>query len=130
MTSRLEHQLARIPDDWGKEIRFEEGWDEIVEDLDYYLSRLFPEYEIHQMKEKFGKLRFYWHPGESIAGVTDHTIRVNYEEGVAKANVLVQAAEIKSGMTCETCGRPGHPVSVRGWYKTACDACERERLQQ
>ena len=56
---------------------------------------------VEQVKEKFGTLRFYYTGGD------------DYISG------LVSMAESMSGVTCETCGKPG--TSTRGgWIKTAC----------
>ena len=60
-----------------------------------------PQVTLDQVKEKFGTLRFYYTGGdEYISG-------------------LVSMAESMSGVTCETCGKPG--TSTGGsWIKTAC----------
>jgi hypothetical protein len=60
-----------------------------------------PQVTLDQVKEKFGTLRFYYTGGdEYISG-------------------LVSMAESMSGVTCETCGKPGTQTSG-GWIKTAC----------
>jgi len=60
-----------------------------------------PQVTLDQVKEKFGTLRFYYTGGD------------DYIRG------LVSMAESMSGVTCETCGKPG--TSTRGgWIKTAC----------
>jgi len=56
---------------------------------------------LDQVKEKFGTLRFYYTGGD------------DYIRG------LVSMAESMSGITCETCGKPGTRTSG-GWIKTAC----------
>jgi hypothetical protein len=60
-----------------------------------------PQVTLDQVKEKFGTLRFYYSGGdEYISG-------------------MVTMAEAMSGITCETCGKPG--TSTGGsWIKTAC----------
>ncbi len=60
-TDALRRMLARIPDGWGRWISCSRGWYPILADLDQQLAALFPTYEIHQVKEKYGGLRFYWH---------------------------------------------------------------------
>jgi hypothetical protein len=56
---------------------------------------------LDQVKEKFGTLRFYYTGGD------------DYISG------LVSMAESMSGITCETCSKPG--TSTGGsWIKTAC----------
>lgn len=56
-----------------------------------------------QVKEKFGKLRFYFDGGdETIHG-------------------MVEMAEYMSGTICEECGKPGKLRTDRGWIRTLCD---------
>lgn len=62
--------------------------------------------EIHQIKEKFGGLRFYCN------FYTDELIE------------MIRNAEKESFRTCEFCGTKenvGHTVS--GWYTTCCENC-------
>lgn len=61
--------------------------------------------KIHQIKEKFGGLRFY----------------VNFYD--KKLGELIDEAEDKSYNTCEICGKEGKTVSYRGWIYTRCDDC-------
>lgn len=108
---QLQRMLERVPENWGRWVRFEAGWYKLVTDLDVWLSRLYPNYEIQQFKEKFGSLRFYWEP---TGAERDGSRR-------AQADALVTAAEVISMMTCETCGSPDGSVRNRkGWYKTLC----------
>jgi len=60
-----------------------------------------PQVILDQVKEKFGTLRFYYSGGD------------DYISG------LVSMAESMSGITCETCGKPGTQTGG-GWIKTAC----------
>ena len=64
-------------------------------------SEVVPQVTLDQVKEKFGTLRFYYSGGD------------DYISG------LVSMAESMSGVTCETCGKPGTSTSG-GWIKTAC----------
>lgn len=58
--------------------------------------------EIHQIKEKFGGLRFYYDGGDSeISG-------------------MVRMAEAWADKTCEVCGNLGKSRSG-GWVRTLCD---------
>lgn len=128
---RLQRLVDRIPERWGKWIRFNEGWDEIVIDLDRYLARLFPNYEIHQMKEKFGVLRFYWDPGEEKPENEQDEYRADsYSNRKRSADALVGAAEVKSSMTCEECDADGKlHATVSGWHKTLCPHCAEARVK-
>lgn len=67
----LRQMLVRIPDGWGRWISCSRGWYPILADLDQQLARLFPTYEIHQVKEKYGGLRFYWHASERVTDPAD-----------------------------------------------------------
>lgn len=60
----LRRMLLRIPDGWGRWIGCSRGWYPILVELDEQLAALFPGYELHQVKEKYGGLRFYWAEGE------------------------------------------------------------------
>jgi len=56
----LERILRRIPDRWGRWIRCERGWYPLIVRVDDSVSELLPHYEVHQVKEKFGELCYYW----------------------------------------------------------------------
>lgn len=63
--------------------------------------------EIHQViatqvKEKFGTLRFYYDGGDDVI------------------DGMVRMAESMSGVTCETCGKPGESRGG-GWIRTLCE---------
>jgi hypothetical protein len=73
--------VARLVED-----SFDAGWD----------GRL------HQIKEKFGGLRFY--VGETSDEVAD----------------LISVAESDSERTCDICGEFGKSVCQRGWLATRC----------
>lgn len=119
----IEKLRARIPQGWGKWVSCDSGWLQLLNDLDTKLSYLYPDYEIRQVKEKFGTLRFYcgW---ENYGDDTKSKI----------ADDLVRSAENKSGNICELCGagcgwiRSRFDMSValrskNGWYKTVCKDC-------
>lgn len=63
---------------------------------------------VHQIKEKFGGLRFY------------------YEGGDAEIRGMVRMAEAWAAATCEQCGKPAL-LRVGGWQQTLCDEHEEER---
>jgi hypothetical protein len=67
----LRRMLLRIPDGWGRWIGCSRGWYPILVELDEQLCSLFPQYELHQVKEKYGGLRFYWGEGEPITDPAD-----------------------------------------------------------
>jgi hypothetical protein len=51
--------LKRIPPRWGRWISCDRGWYPLIIELDQKLAEIFPDYELHQVKEKFGTLRYY-----------------------------------------------------------------------
>ena len=62
----LRGMLLRIPDGWGRWIRCDRGWYPLLVELDEQLRGLFPKYELHQVKEKYGGLRYYWESDEDV----------------------------------------------------------------
>lgn len=67
--------------------------------------------EVHQIKEKFGGLRFY---ADFVDDFGDGAIRM---------------AEAWADNTCEVCGSPGKRRSG-GWVRTLCDTHEAERQEK
>lgn len=84
------------------------GWYPIVIDLDRELSSIDPAYQLVQVKEKFGGLRYYveFEPDRSRPGF----------------NALIRAAELRSERTCEVCGAEGGPAHRGSWVRTLCAA--------
>jgi hypothetical protein len=108
----LERILRRIPPRWGRWISCDRGWYPLIVRIDEQLSGLDPDYAVHQIKEKYGGLRYYFQPS---GGVT---------KSVRDAmGAVVRAAETESDRTCERCGCSGHPRVRQGWHKTLCDDC-------
>ncbi len=98
--------LVRIPDGWGRWIQCGPGWYPILARPDPQLRQIDPDYQVLQIKEKFGTLRFY------LAGLY-------YELGMA----AVAEAEAEAARTCELCGSPGHLRTRNSWLRTVCDDC-------
>jgi len=74
---------------------------------DVYVPEKVDHIEIHQIKEKFGGLRFYFEGGD------------DYCRG------LEVMAETWANRTCEVCGETGKQRGG-GWIRTLCDAHEEE----
>jgi hypothetical protein len=108
----LEGILRRIPDGWGRWISHDAGWYPIVATLDERLAALDPDYVVHQVKEKFGTLRYYCAP----SGEPSTELRNTF------CDTIVQA-ERTSAITCERCGGPGVLHRRGHWRKTLCAAC-------
>lgn len=89
-----------------------DGWFELLLDLarkldaEVYSMDAEARPYVEQVKEKYGTLRFYISCGSD------------------KMHELIDEAERKSAVTCETCGAPGK-VQGRGWLRCSCEACER-----
>lgn len=66
---------------------------------------------IHQVKEKFGGLRFY------VGGAPEWL------------HDFIHKIESLSYQICEGCGGKGEPRSS-GWIKTLCEGCHNERQEQ
>lgn len=94
------------------------GWFPIVDALHKYLLSLDPGYQIDQIKEKFGTLRYYY---SSDLAREDPVIYAKFE---AANDVAVMI----SARTCEGCGRPGE-LRTEGWLKTLCDQHYAEQVQ-
>jgi hypothetical protein len=77
------------------------GWGKIVQRLIRDLFLLEWDGELHQIKEKFGGLRFY------IGGGSDAIFN------------RIDQAEKESFKTCEVCGEPGKSTND-GWVRTLC----------
>lgn len=77
------------------------GWNTLIEPLVKYCVD--NNVKIHQIKEKFGGLRFY--TGEAPAEFRD----------------MVRKAEAYSEHMCEICGQPGELRTNTSWWRTVCD---------
>lgn len=108
-----------------------EGWYELIDQLSQKLETINnsfsdPEDKIvaAQIKEKFGGLRFYVNYPESYYNSDDNT-NLEVHAKTKDAQVLINAAEGVSFLTCESCGDTGSTVGIkgRGWITTRCDKC-------
>lgn len=97
-----------------KLIQCDSGWDRIIFSCHKELLLLDPDYQVLQIKEKFGGLRYYFQPQTLV----QTTINKMYE--------ITRKYETLSLLTCEKCGEPGtmHLVNDQ-WMKTYCDIHKR-----
>ena len=112
----LRRILARIPPRWGRRIDTGPGWYPLIIELDQQLAQTDPGYTVHQVKEKFGSLRYYVEESDGLSA-----------EGQARCAALINEAEKRSASTCEICGVPGTlHANARRWFRTLCasDAAE------
>lgn len=84
------------------------GWYELIDNLCSDLEEIDPEVKAHQVKEKFGGLRFY------TGGTTEEALD------------RIQQAANESTKTCEYCGAPCSRDNSGGWIRTLCDPCARQ----
>jgi len=93
------------------------GWRPIVwkltEDIEKQLEKTpVAEFEIVQVKEKFGGLRYYTSVGND------------------KIFKMINNAEEKSFKTCEKCGEKGSIDARYSWILTLCTKCKRLRKKE
>ena len=82
------------------------GWVKAFgEDLVREINAADPEVEIVQAKEKYGSLRFYYHPSSDAV-----------DEIISKYEAL-------SEHICFYCGKPDVPRTVAGWIEPICRDC-------
>lgn len=103
--------LRRIPNGWGRWISCDAGWYPLVTGLDAQLAELDPEYELHQVKEKFGALRYYAHTASSN------------DEIQSAFWARIDEAEKRSEVICERCGWSATGCRLGSWLKTLCPSC-------
>lgn len=102
---QIEELKKKIVPEYWKSIDVDEGWYQIVVDCDKELTAIDPHYQIFQIKEKFGGLRYYFHPSQSDTSKAMNEVVSKYEAIAAR--------------TCEATGRPGVLMkSIGGWQKT------------
>lgn len=86
------------------------GWYELIKKLSEDITKISPETEAVQVKEKFGGLRFY------VVNATDEVYK------------LIDEAEAESFKICEKCGsRENVTTGGRSWIYTLCDKCRAEK---
>ena len=91
---------------WGFDC--DDGWFNLIYKLSQDITKVNPECEASQVKQKFGGLRFY-------------TDKAN-----DKAYRLIEEAEEKSYKTCELCGAPG-TLNDSGWIQCRCKKHEKAK---
>jgi hypothetical protein len=79
------------------------GWTPIVATALAKMSAIDPDFEIRQIKQKFGGLRLYY--------------RSDHWDDLQPA---VIEAELLCAQTCEQCGRAASLFSQNGWIRTLC----------
>lgn len=103
--------LHRIPDGWGRWISCDRGWYPLMVEHDAKLAAICPEYVVHQVKEKYGTLRYYAEPC------------AKHGKSYELFDALELEVEKRSAVTCEDCGAAGRLCVKAHWYRTLCDDC-------
>lgn len=105
------------------------GWFDIVDQLCRSISATLDsasaeDFQIAQIKEKFGGLRFYF----EFTSAEGPPVGSGNAQVVGRAplfepiRALVLEAEDRAGLTCQVCGNPGSRHVIDGWISTRCDA--------
>lgn len=106
------------------------GWRPLLEDLHKELLEIRPDYQVSQVKEKWGTLRVYIQGTpirfDAIAGnklysggLEDTATDENWRE----VQAIVFKYEKKSAEICEEDGNPGRLRNDQYWVRTLCDDC-------
>jgi len=151
----LKKIMLKIPAGWGRWISCGKGWYPLIIQLDQKLEDLVPGYEVNQVKEKFGTLRYYFEIPQEDDPYTQQNPTPELEDDHAWAkwqvgqqtwadseagkayfrsreelqkatNELVAQAELESAKTCESCGADGTLIRSGGWLKTLCETCNQK----
>jgi hypothetical protein len=105
---KIEKLKNKIVPEYRKSIEVDEGWYQLVVDCDKELTGADPKYQIYQVKEKFGGLRYYTKP----SNLDDKDILKRIADIIAKY-------EDVASRTCSATGGPGVLMkSIGGWRKT------------
>lgn len=95
---------SRIIEPFPKSIDCGDGWMPLIAELHEALLEVDPHYRVYQVKEKFGKLCFYY--------------AISNPELFAKVKDLVKLYEDMSSSICEKTGKAGKLMVRNGYYKT------------
>jgi len=109
---------------WGLEIG--EGWfghvDAVCTLLDEFARRTGVHVVAHQVKQKFGELRFYYSI-DFPEGMDD--VQRNYLSN--RVEGMIEFMETLCAFTCERCGDIGTTRGSVGWINCFCKSCREKR---
>ena len=100
----------RIPEQYSGNSFIPPGWKGLALMLDKELAEVYADYELHQIKSKFGMLRYY------IAVPND----VDEVHGDAIYDIISKYEQL-SKHTCEVCGQPAQRGANELLVFTRCD---------
>lgn len=112
----LSRILERFPPQWPRQINCRRGWYPILVRIDEQLAEYCPSYEVHQVKEKWAGLRYYFAvpAGLDLPAPIRHAMHEVVDDG-----------EREAARTCELCGRTPAKVYVssESYLRTVCRQC-------
>jgi hypothetical protein len=97
---------------WDGYCRFDDGWVDLIYKCHLEILEIDPHYRIHQIKEKLGTLRYYYHTEMGV--------------WVQEIDKIIQKYEELCSSTCENCGNSGKLLNSNQWLKTLCEKCAKE----
>ena len=105
---QIEELKKKIVPEYWKSIDVGEGWYQLVLDCDKELTGVDPNYQIYQVKEKFGGLRYYTKPSN-----------LDDKHTLMRIGDILSKYEDIAYRTCSATGKPGVLMkSIGGWLKT------------
>ena len=105
---KLPEQIRnRIPEEWSGNSFIPPGWQGLVCLLDDELAKIAPDYVLHQVKSKFGTLRYY--------------IDKQSVEDLEAVNDVIRKYENIADNACEVCGQPGTRGTNKWAVTTRCE---------
>ena len=105
---QIEELKKKIVPEYWKSIDVGEGWYQLVIDCDKELTGVDPNYQIYQVKEKFGGLRYYTKPSN-----------LDDKHTLMRIGDIISKYEDIAWKTCSATGKPGVLMkSIGGWLKT------------
>ena len=107
-TKEIQSIINRIRKDHDKYLSIGSGWNNLVIQCNKELQEIDPNYEVLQVKEKYGGLRFYFASSDGVSS-----------ENISKMHAIVEKYEKLASVTCEETGKDGILMkSIGGWFKT------------
>lgn len=95
-----------------------EGWRTLVEECHQRLVAAFPDYELLDVKQKWGLLEYQAFPQRWVKGEMRWT-----DEESDLLEEITDEIRTRSELVCEWCGEPGGLREERRIILTLCDAC-------
>ena len=105
---QIEELKKKIVPEYWKSIDVDEGWYQLIVDCDKELTGVDPNYQIYQVKEKFGGLRYYIKPSN-----------LDDKHTLMRIGDIISKYEDIAWKTCSATGKLGVLMkSIGGWRKT------------